>query len=63
MNIDFNEFLKKIKSPLVYIPSIDERIKEMEEIGSPIVVDDELKALWQEEIDEFAGREQVFVRV
>lgn len=62
-NIDFIEFLKKIKSPLVYIPSIDERIKEMEEIGSPIEVDDELKALWQEEIDEFAGREQVIVRL
>lgn len=62
-NIDFIEFLKKIKSPLVYIPSIDERIKEMEEIGSPIVVDDELKSFWQEEIDEFAGREQVIVRL
>ena len=35
----------------------------MEEIGSPIVVDDELKALWQEEIDEFAGREQVIVKL
>ena len=35
----------------------------MEEIGSPIVVDDELKSLWQEEIDEFAGREQVIVRL
>ena len=62
-NIDFIEFLKRIKSPLVYIPSIDERIKEMEEIGSTIVVDDELKALWQEEIDEFAGREQVIVKL
>ena len=62
-NIDFIEFLKKIKSPVVYIPSIEERIKEMEEIGSTIVVDDELKALWQEEIDEFAGREQVIVKL
>ncbi|MFQ9598019.1 MAG: hypothetical protein ACLRZG_11360 [Streptococcus sp.] len=42
---------------------MDERIKEMEEIGNPIEVDDELKALWQEEIDEFAGREQVIVRL
>ena len=62
-NIDFIEFLKTIKSPVVYIPSIEERIKEMEEIGSTIVVDDELKALWQEEIDEFAGREQVIVKL
>ncbi|ATF65681.1 glucan synthesis protein [Streptococcus gordonii] len=60
---DFIEFLKKIKSPVVYIPSIEERIKEMEEIGSTIEVDDELKALWQEEIDEFAGREQVIVKL
>lgn len=35
----------------------------MEEIGSPIEVDDELKVLWQEEIDEFAGREQVIVKL
>ena len=61
--IDFIEFLKKIKSPVVHIPSIGERMKEMEEIGSPVVVDDELKALWQEEIDEFAGREQVIVKL
>ena len=61
--IDFTEFLKKIKSPVVHIPSIEERMKEMEEIGSPVVVDDELKALWQEEIDEFAGREQVIVKL
>lgn len=38
-------------------------MKEMEEIGSPVVVDDELKALWQEEIDEFADREQVIVKL
>lgn len=62
-DIDFLEFLKKIKSPVVHIPSIEERIKEMKEIGSPVVVDDELKALWQEEIDEFAGREQVIVKL
>ena len=62
-DIDFLEFLKKIKSPVVHIPSIEERKKEMEEIGSPAVVDDELKALWQEEIDEFAGREQVIVKL
>ena len=41
--IDFTEFLKKIKSP--------------------VVVDDELKALWQEEIYEFASREQVIVKL
>lgn len=35
----------------------------MEGIGSPIVIDDKLKALWQEEIDEFAGREQVIVKL
>ena len=61
--IDFAEFLKKTKSPVVHIPSIEERMKEMEEIGSSVVVDDELKALWQEEIDEFVGREQVIVRL
>ena len=38
-------------------------MKEMEEIGSPVVVDDELKALWQEEIDRYAGREQVIVKL
>ncbi len=55
--------LKKIKCSVVHISSIEERMKRMEEIGSPVVVDDELKALWQEEIDEFAGREQVIVKL
>ena len=38
-------------------------MKEMEEIGSSLVVDDELKILWQEEIDRYAGREQVIVKL
>ena len=45
------------------IKSIDERIQKMKEVNSPVIVDDELKALWQEEIDEFASREQVIVKL
>ena len=35
----------------------------MKEVNSPVIVDDELKALWHEEIDKYAGREQVIVRL
>jgi hypothetical protein len=35
----------------------------MKEVNSPVIVDDELKALWQEEIDKYAGREQVIVKL
>lgn len=35
----------------------------MQEVNSPVIVDDELKAIWQEEIDKYAGREQVIVKL
>ena len=55
--------MAKIKSKVCKIKSIDERIQKMKEVNSPVIVDDELKAIWQEEIDKYAGREQVIVRL
>ena len=62
-HLSFKEFLTTIKSKVCRIKSIDERIQKMKEVNSPVIVDDELKALWQEEIDRYAGREQVIVRL
>ena len=62
-NLSFKEFLATIKSKVCKIKSIDERIQKMKEVNSPVIVDDELKALWQEEIDKYAGREQVIVKL
>ena len=63
LHLSFKEFLAKIKSKVCKIKSIDERIQKMKEVNSPVIVDDELKAIWQEEIDKYAGREQVIVRL
>ena len=57
------EFLATIKSKVYKIKSIDERIQKMKEVNSPVIVDDELKAVWQEEIDRYAGRDQVIVKL
>ena len=62
-HLSFKEFLATIKSKVCKIKSIDERIQKMKEVNSPVIVDDELKALWQEEIDRYAGREQVIVKL
>ena len=45
------------------IKSIHERIQKMKEVNSPVIVNDELKAVWQEEIDRYAGRDQVIVKL
>ena len=63
LHLSFKEFLTTIKSRVCKIKSIDERIQKMKEVNSPVIVDDELKAIWQEEIDKYAGREQVIVRL
>ena len=47
----------------MYIPFIIDFTEFLKKIKSPVVVDDELKALWQEEIYEFASREQVIVKL
>lgn len=44
-----------------YISFTIDSTEFLKKVKSPVVVDDALKALWQEEIDEFAGREQVIV--
>lgn len=62
-NLSFKEFLATIKSKVCKIKSIDERIQKMKEVNSPVIVDDELIAIWQEEIDRYAGREQVIVKL
>ena len=62
-HVSFKEFLGSIKSKVCKIKSIDERIQKMQEVNSPVIVDDELKAIWQEEIDKYAGREQVIVKL
>ncbi|VTT24539.1 SMI1/KNR4 family protein [Streptococcus gordonii] len=62
-HVSFKEFLGSIKSKVCKIKSIDERIQKMKEVNSPVIVDDELKAIWQEEIDKYAGREQVIVKL
>ena len=62
-HLSFKEFLATIKSKVYKIKSIDERIQKMKEVNSPVIVDDELKAIWQEEIDKYAGREQVIVKL
>ena len=62
-HLSFKEFLATIKSKVCKIKSIDERIQKMKEVNSPVIVDDELKAIWQEEIDRYAGREQVLVKL
>lgn len=62
-HLSFKEFLATIKSKVCKIKSIDERIQKMKEVNSPVIVDDELKAVWQEEIDRYAGREQVIVKL
>ena len=62
-HLSFKEFLATIKSKVYKIKSIDERIQKMKEVNSPVIVDDELKAIWQEEIDRYAGREQVIVKL
>ena len=61
--LSFKEFLATIKSKVYKIKSIDERIQKMKEVNSPVIVDDELKAVWQEEIDRYAGRDQVIVKL
>ena len=63
LHLSFKEFLTTIKSRVCKIKSIDARIQKMKEVNSPVIVDDELKAIWQEEIDKYAGREQVIVRL
>ena len=62
-HLSFKEFLATIKSKVYKIKYIDERIQKMKEVNSPVIVDDELKAIWQEEIDRYAGREQVIVKL
>lgn len=63
LHVSFKEFLGSIKSKVCKIKSIDERIQKIQEVNSPVIVDDELKAIWQEEIDKYAGREQVIVKL
>ena len=62
-HLSFKEFIATIKSKVCKIKSIDERIQKMKEVNSPVIVDDELIAIWQEEIDRYAGREQVIVKL
>ena len=45
------------------IRTIEERIADMKAVGSKKEITPRLKEIWQEEIDKYAGREQVIVKL
>lgn len=63
LKVNFEEFLDKIKSKKKKIRTIEERIAVTQQFEDPIEIDDELLAYWQEEIDRYAGREQLIVKL
>ena len=63
LEISFEEFLSKLKSKKKKIRSIEERIADMKAVGSKKEITPRLKEIWQEEIDKYAGREQVIVKL
>ena len=63
LEISFEELLSKLKSKKKKIRTIEERIADMKAVGSKKEITPGLKAIWQEEIDKYAGREQVIVKL
>ena len=63
LEINFEDWVAKLKSKKKKIRTIEERIADMRAVGSKKEITHVLKGIWQEEIDKYAGREQVIVRL
>ncbi|WP_148889049.1 SMI1/KNR4 family protein [Streptococcus cristatus] len=63
LEINFEDWVAKLKSKKKKIRTIEERIADMRAVGSKKEITPGLKEIWQEEIDKYAGREQVIVRL
>lgn len=63
LEISFEDLISKIKSKKKKIRTIEERIADMKAVGSKKEITPRLKEIWQEEIDKYAGRKQVIVKL
>ena len=63
LEINFEDWVAKLTSKKKKIRTIEERIADMRAVGSKKEITPRLKEIWQEEIDRYAGREQVIVRL
>ena len=63
LEINFEDWVAQLKSKKKKIRTIEERIADMRAVGSKKEITPRLKEIWQEEIDKYAGREQVIVKL
>lgn len=63
LEINFEDWVVKLTSKKKKIRTIEERIADMRAVGSKKEITPILKEIWQEEIDKYAGREQVIVKL